>query len=319
MITTTTASVSSTLGMRDAYFAELYRLFQTDRKAVLLSADDGGSPALYEIAKMPGQFRNVGIAEQQMVGMACGLAMEGRRVWVYAINPFIAFRAIEFLKLDMCAMNLPITAVGIAAGFAYSNMGPTHHSVGSVPVLRAWPNLTLYNVADCTTAAALAAINHRHNGPQYVLLDRQPGIPDLYSGKGIDFRDGLVCSREGKDGYIISHGIMVHQALKIAEELQKKRVNLGVIDLFRLKPVNKELLLHYLGTVPRVITLEEEYLRGGAGSIIAEIFVDHEIMTPLLRIGQPDEFVFQLGGREAIWRLSGLDVESVSKEILDWL
>lgn len=318
LATSEVSSTPFTMGMRDAYFSSLYEIFLKDKKTVFLSADNG-APTMDAISELPGQFRNVGIAEEQMIGMACGLALEGRKVWVYAINPFIVFRALEFLKLDMCAMNLPITAVGIGAGFAYEIMGPTHHSVGSISVLRTWPNLTLYSVADDTTASALAKINYEHGGPQYVLLDRLV-FPNLYEGKNIDFRDGLARVKEGRDGYIISHGAMVHQALQAAKALEAAgMIHLGVIDLFRLKPVNEPLLLNYLASAHRVITLEEEYLQGGMGSILAELFVDRAITTPMLRIGHPDRFVFDMGGRDVVWRNGGLDQASIQKKILAWL
>jgi transketolase len=305
------------IGMRDAYFNALYQIFLKDKKTMFISADNG-APTMDQISVLPNQFQNVGIAEQQMIGMACGLALEGRQVWVYCINPFISFRSLEFVKLDMCAMNLPIIALGVGAGFAYDIMGPTHHSVGSIAVTRPWPNLKIYDVADDTTAAALAEINYEDKGPQYVQLDRA-GIPNLYAGKNINFRDGIIQVKEGKDAYIVAHGIMVHQALKVSALLEAKGMKIGVIDLFRMKPVNHELLFQYISGVPKVISLEEDYLAGGMGSIIAELFVDNGITKPLLRIGQPDNFVFDLGGREVIWERNGLDEESLVKKISEWL
>lgn len=304
------------IGMRDAYFKELYKIFRQDKNTVLLSADNG-APTIDAISELPGQFRNVGIAEQQMIGMACGLALEGRRVWVYAIDPFVTFRCLEFIKLDMCAMDLPIVALGVGAGYAYDIMGPTHHAVGAVATMRVWPNLKVYSVADSVTAAALAPISYEDRCPQYIRFDRA-GIPDLYHDRTIDFREGLVCAKPGTDIYIVAHGIMVHQALKIADILSTSGIEVGVIDLFRLKPVNTPRLLEYLQSVPRVVSLEEDYLQGGMGSILAEIIVDHGLNLPLLRIGQGDRFVFDLGGREAIWRRYGLDVSGNAAKITEW-
>lgn len=307
----------SIIGMRDAYFDVLYQIFLKDKRTILLSADNG-APSMDQISVLPNQFQNVGIAEEQMIGMACGLALEGKRVWTYCINPFVSFRALEFVKLDMCAMNLPITALGVGAGFAYDIMGPTHHSIGSIAVMRPWPNLKMYNPADSTAAAALAEINYEDNAPQYVQFDRA-GIPNLYEEKNINFRDGIVCVKTGTDAYIVSYGIMVHQALKVSNILYAMGSNVGVIDLFRLKPINEKFLLKYLSSVPKVVSLEEDFLEGGMGSMLAELFVDHGITTPLLRIGHPNKFVFDLGGREAIWHRYGLDTESLVKKISRWL
>jgi transketolase C-terminal domain/subunit len=112
---------------------------------------------------------------------------------------------------------------------------------------------------------------------------------------------------------------MVHQALHVAERLARQGIDAAVIDLFRLKPVNEALLLAHLADVPRIVTLEEHRLPGGLGSIIAEIVVDRGLMRPVLRLGVPDAFVFELGGREAIWETYGLDVDTLVERIIRWM
>lgn len=311
------------IGMRDSFFEALYPIFLEDKKTVLISADNG-APSMDQISLLPGQFRNVGIAEEQMIGMACGFALEGRHVWVYAIDPFATLRCLEFVKVDICVMDLPVKILGVGAGYAYDIMGPTHHAVGVISAMRPWPNLKIYSPADSITASALAKISYEDKHPQYIRFDRA-GIPDLYQNNRLqesDLLNGLKLAAPVQDGNvcIISTGIMVHQALKVAHELGKKGIRTGVIDLFRLKPVNKELLLSYLACFEVAVTLEEDFVAGGLGSIIAEIFIDEGLShIPLLRIGQEDRFVFELGGREVIWKKSGLDVTSVTKRIIKWL
>lgn len=316
------AQVSSTpliLGMRDAYFNALYPIFLKDKKAVFISADNG-APSMDQISVLPGQFRNVGIAEEQMIGMACGLALEGRRVWVYAIDPFVTLRCLEFVKVDICVMNLPIIMLGVGAGYAYDVMGPTHHATGVVAAMRPWPNLRIYSLADSVTAAALAEISYLDVHPQYIRFDRS-GLPDLYQGlPKLAFIHGFLHPKRVPHAgvNIIATGIMVHQALRVAEELEKERhMKVGVIDLFRLKPFNREKLLEAIRG-SWVITLEEDFLAGGMGSMIAEWFADERLYNPLLRIGQSEQFIFDLGGREAIWKKSGLDVKSITEKILVW-
>ncbi|MBI2035443.1 MAG: 1-deoxy-D-xylulose-5-phosphate synthase [Candidatus Liptonbacteria bacterium] len=304
------------LVQRDAFFDALYKVFLKDKKTMLISADNGAK-SMDQISELPGQFRNVGIAEEQAVGMACGHALEGRRVWIYAIDPFITLRCLEFVKLDMCAMNLPITALGVGAGYAYDIMGPTHHAVGVIAAMRVWPNLTIWSPADNMTAEALAEISYNHNGPQYIRFDRGY-LPNLYENNKIDFCSGVGLACKGKDVAIISTGVMVHQACRVADQLEEKGVSARVIDLFRLKPINQNFLFQYLEGVDKVVTLEEDFLAGGMGSAIAEVFVDNDYRKPLLRIGQRDTFVFDLGGREVIWKKYGLDVESVTQKILNW-
>lgn len=305
-------------GMRDAFFEALYPLARADRNVIVISADNG-APSLDRFWQtLPDQCFTVGIAEQQLIGMASGMAFEGKKVYTYAIAPFITLRCYEQLKLDVCAMKLPVVALGVGAGFAYDIMGPTHHAAEDIAVMRALPHLTIFSPADGITAAALARISYECQAPQYIRFDRA-GIPNLYDERQLDLYDGLVLVRPGRDLCLVATGIMVHQALRVAGELARHGCDAGVIDLFRLKPVNEALLLQQLAAVPRVVTLEEHRLPGGLGSLVAEILVDHGLARPLLRLGVPDEFVFTLGGREAIWERYGLDLASIVRRIVHWM
>jgi transketolase len=310
-------SKGTTLGMRDSYFKKLLDIFREDKNTFFVSADNG-APTMDDISDLPGQFLNVGIAEQQAVAMACGLALEGRKVWFYAIDPFVTVRVTEFIKLDMCAMNLPITALGVGSGYSYDNMGPTHHALGNIATMRPWPNLVIYSPSDNTTASALADITYESMSPQYVKFDRVT-LDDIYTTDQITPSEGLAVPRNGTDVCIISTGRMVHNSLKVAQHLASQGISAGVIDLFRLKPINEALLLDHVACADKIITYEEDYLIGGLGSAIAEIIVDREIHKPVLRIGQKDIFVYDLGGREVIWKKYGLDIDSVIKKILAWL
>jgi transketolase len=262
----------------------------------------------------------VGIAEQQMMGMACGMAFEGKKVYTYAIAPFVTIRCYDQNKLDMCAMNLPIVNLGVGAGYAYDIMGPSHHTVEDITVMRVLPNLVIYGPADGTTARALADITYKDPSPQYIRFDRA-GIADLYDGRGaINFEDGLVqvSDRETSDVTIVATGVMVHNALKVSKNLEDRGIRASVIDLFRLKPINAKLLIQLLKGSRALVTLEEHLLAGGMGSAVIEVLSDHNVRIPTLRIGQDDRFVFDYGGREAIWEKYGLDVASVTGKVSNW-
>lgn len=308
------------LGMRDAFFNGLYDVFKRDKNCVMITADNG-APALDKFAgEFPKQYYNVGIAEQQMMGMACGMAFEGKKVYTYAIAPFVTIRCYEQNKLDMCAMNLPIVNLGVGAGYAYDIMGPSHHTVEDISVMRALPNLVIHSPADGISAAALVDISYRDASPQYIRFDRA-GIPNLYEGRKVNFKDGLALLTEpaSYDVVIIATGITVHNALKVAKNLEERGVRCGVIDLFRLKPINQDLLLKLLKQSRTLVTYEEHLLTGGLGSAVIEILSDTNTRIPTLRIGQGDRFVFDYGGREVIWEKYGLDVASVTKKVAGWV
>jgi transketolase len=310
------------IGMRDAFFNALFEIFRQDKNCVMITADNG-APSLDQFARqLSGQFVQVGIAEQQMFGMAAGLAVEGKKVFCYAIAPFVTTRVHEFIKLDVCAMNLPIVLLGVGAGFAYDIMGPSHHTVEDISIMRCLPNLTIWSPADSVTAAALAEESYRQRGPQYIRFDRA-GIPDIYRGDippqlGIGY-DLVEWPDSAKDVVIISTGVMVHESIKASRALAADGIKCGVIDLFRLTPVDAGLLLDDLMEADRVVTLEEHFLAGGLGSVIAEIFVDNGITKPLKRIGMPPEFTFTYGGREEIWKRHKLDAASVAETIRKWV
>lgn len=313
-----TSSTRFVRGMRDAFFEALYPRFLEDRRLVFITADNG-APTLDRFAgEFPGRYFTVGIAEQQLIGMASGMAFEGRKVYTYAIAPFVTLRCYEQTKLDICAMNLPVVLLGVGAGYAYDIMGPTHHTAEDLAVMRALPGLHIYSPADGVTAAALAGISHETDAPQYIRFDRA-GIPDLYQDRRIDFGQGLVQHGDGSDVCLVATGVMVHEALRVVSRLDEAGVRARVIDLFRIKPLNREGILAAIEGCDRIVTLEEHRLPGGLGSLIAELFIDEGLAYPTLRIGQGDSFVFENGGRQSIWEKYGLDAPSVTRRILEWM
>ena len=260
------------------------------------------------------QFVNAGIAEQNMITVASGLALGGKNVFTYAIMPFITLRCYEQIKIDMCAMNVPMTTVGVGAGFSYSDSGPTHHTTEDIAIMRCLPNITILNVTDNTMASACAEIAYKSKAPLYIRLDREP-FQVLYK-KNEDFSKGMSCLREGKDLCIIATGNMVHKALEVVSILEKYSIKVAVVDLYRLKPINVKTLLKFIEQSEKIVTLEEHLINGGLGSIIAEVLVDNNVTIPLKRIAIPDKYCYTYGGRECIRKTIGLDTNGVVKTIL---
>ena len=299
--------------MRDSFFDKLYELARKDPNIVLVDADMG-APSLDKFRKdVPAQFVNVGIAEQNAIVVACGLALGGKIPFTYAIAPFITLRCYEQIKVNMCAMKLPVTCVGVGAGFSYEDSGPTHHTTEDISIMRALPNITIINSSDNIMASKCAEIAVKHKGALYVRLDREP-LPDLYK-KNETFKDGVFQFNTGKDVCIITTGNMVHKALDVSKKLKQQKIDAAVVDLYRLKPINKSLLLKLMKQSKRIVTLEEHLIDGGLGSIIAEIIADENLNLPLKRLAIPDKYCYTYGGREAIRKTIGLDTNSVIKTI----
>jgi len=167
------------ISMRDAFFDQLYKIAKENRDVVIVSADMG-APSLDKFRRDLGmQFFNVGIAEQSMVTVATGLALEGKKVFIYAIMPFATLRCYEPIKVNLSLMNLPVTIVGVGAGFSYDDSGPTHHATEDITVMRVLPNMTILNSSDSVMAAKLAEMSCQMSSPNYVRLDRE-ALPPIY-------------------------------------------------------------------------------------------------------------------------------------------
>lgn len=303
--------------MRDAFFDRLYTIAKQDKRVILL-VDDFGAPSLDKFRQdLVDQYYNIGISEQSMVSVAAGLALSNKIVYMYAIAPFVTLRCFEQIKIDLCLMNLPVTAVGVGAGFAYDTAGPTHHAVEDIAVMRILPNMNVFSPADSIAAAALAEHSYKMPGPKYIRLDRGK-TPLYYQNQEVDFNRGLSVVKSGRDLYIIATGLMVGRALEVARELAQHSIDAGVIDVFCLKPFNHTSFLKSIEKVKKIVTLEEHLVSGGLGSIIAEVLLDHQAEKRLKRLAIADEQCFSYGDRGSLQAACGLDVDTIIKQIISW-
>lgn len=305
------------MSQRDAFWNKIYELARKDRNIVVVSADMG-APALDQIrSDIPSQFINVGIAEQNAIAIASGLVMSGKKVFVYAIAPFITLRCLEQIRVNNAIMNIPITIVGVGAGFGYEDSGPTHHIIEDLAIMRSMPNITINSVTDSVMATALAESSCHISNTNYVRLDREP-LPNLYV-ENTSFTDGLAILRKPSDFCIVATGSMTHTALQTAERLSTEGIEVGVIDLYTL-PINEQLLLEYISGVKKLITLEEHFLPGGLGSAICEVLTDHGVMLPVKRLGLPlqKQYCYEYGGRDVIRGHYGLNDDAVLQAVRDY-
>lgn len=306
------------ISQRDAFWNKVYDLAKADRNIVIISADMG-APALDKIRRdFPSQFVNVGIAEQNAITLAAGLSLSGKKVFAYAIAPFITLRCLEQIRVENAIMKIPLTIVGVGVGFGYEDSGPTHHLVEDIAVMRALPHITIHSMTDSVMASAFAEISCKNKTPSYVRLDREI-LPDIYNNKS-DFSNGLAVLRESKDYYIVSNGSMTHLALDVADKLKDKKLNVGVIDIYTM-PINQNLFLQKVKGIKKLVSLEEHFLPGGLGSAVCEILNDHERSIPVKRLGLPAEkgYCYRYGGREVIRSYYGIDKAGVQHKIANFL
>lgn len=308
-------TAGTAIDIRDAFFDELYEIARRDRNVIFMTADMGAQSLERFKRDLPDQYINVGIAEQNLVSVAAGLALSGKRVFIYAIIPFATLRCIEQIKVDLCVMKLPVTIIGSGPGFTYSSDGPTHHGLEDVSVMRSLPGMAIYSPSDHITAKFAAVVSYKAIGPAYVRLDK--GVWPALHDADEDLSRGLGFIRKGMKLLIIATGCMTHTALQVAETLRISGINTGVIDLFRLKPIPEE-LVHMAKKYERIATIEEHTLSGGMGSAVIELFSDSGRMIPVKRFGISDDYLERYGDRAWMQSHYGLHDKNIIRTIMEW-
>ncbi|PIR57843.1 MAG: 1-deoxy-D-xylulose-5-phosphate synthase [Parcubacteria group bacterium CG10_big_fil_rev_8_21_14_0_10_38_31] len=304
--------------IRDAIFEELYDIALKDKKVVILSADNGASIFKRFEENMPSQFFNVGIAEQNAMSVAAGLAFTGRHVFVVGIANFVTLRCFEQIKIDIASMEMPVTILASGTGYFYGEDGPTHHMTNNLAIMRTIPGLTLWSPSSFSMASHMIHQAYEKQGPSCIWFDRGPFSPLCEEIEG-DFSEGAHLVRQGKDVLIISTGIMVGEALKVAEDLEKDGVDAGVLDIYRVKPLNKKILLEIFEKTEKIVTIEEHSLTGGLGSTICEFLSESGLLKPIKMFGIPDSVRYEIGNREYLRSLDGIDASHIVEEIKNWL
>ena len=299
--------------MREAFSNALVRLALADPKVLLLTGDHGY--ALFDEfrKRCPGQYINAGIAEQNMVGMAAGLARVGFRPFVYGLAAFVPIRTVEQIKLDIAHDNLPVVLLGDGAGFVYSHLGTSHQSTEDIACSRAIPGLNVLSPAD--RFEMTACMNHAYaaNGPVYLRMGKSDR-GDVHAGPVGALQPGrLLRVREGRADRpgLIATGSMVRPALDLAQQ-----TDLFVWSAPTLKPLLVDDVCAAARASAGLITMEEHSVLGGLGSAVAEITGEHQ-PTRVLRIGVPDRFSAHCGSHAYLLREHGLDTETVRRRIDD--
>lgn len=302
--------------MRDAFADELLNIARADKRICLLGADLGYRLWDRLISECPNQFFNVGISEQAMIGVACGLALSGRKPITYTIGAF-NFRAFEQIRIA-CYHGAPIVIVGIGCGFGYGALGATHHCVEDLTAFRSFPKMAVVVPSDPleTRAALRAALKCDH--PVYLRLGKK-GEPQLRGSYPTGFEIGkAIILREGRDVAIISCGPIVAEALGAADALEECGISAMVISNHSIKPLDTRLLHEAFTRFRMVVTLEEHSTIGGLGGAVAEWMADNDMWkheTPLLRLGSPDAFFREAGERHYILERLGLTGKQVAEQI----
>jgi transketolase len=303
--------------MRNAFADELTRLGNDDPRVVMLSGDIGNRLFDKFRAAHPSRFLNCGVAEQNMMGLAAGMAMSGLRPIAYTITPFVTTRCLEQIRTDACYHNLPVTVVSVGAGLAYAGLGPTHHACEDIAFLRAIPNMKVICPADpLEVRAALRAVM-KQDGPCYIRMGKK-GEPNVHKAVPADFAIGkAITIEDGTDVCLLSTGNMLPEAVHAAHVLKEHGVSARVVSFHTVKPLDAECLTDAFGRFKLVASIEEHSLIGGFGAAVSEWLVDTETRyQAFLRFGTPDAFYKLSGEQEFAREQMGLTGHQIAERVL---
>lgn len=307
----------SNIATRDAYGKALVKLGEINENVVVLDADLSKSTKTYDFSKaFPERFFNMGIAEQNLIGAACGLATAGKIPFASSFAMFASGRAFEIIRNSVCYPKLNVKVCATHAGLTVGEDGASHESVEDISIMRAIPNMTVLVPADGVEAEQMIFEAANTYGPMYVRLGRS-GVPTVCES-GYKFKIGKATElKSGKDVSIIACGIMVNEALIAANELASEGIDARVINMSTIKPIDREMIIKAAKETKAIVTAEEHSIIGGLGSAVSEV-VTEECPVIVKKVGVKDVFG-ESGTPSALLEKYGLTAKDIVKAVKEAL
>jgi transketolase len=301
--------------MRTAFIETLFELAQADERITLIVGDLGFGVVTPFMERLPKQFVNAGVAEQNMTGLAVGMALSGKIVFTYSIANFPTLRCLEQVRNDVCYHNANVKIVAVGGGMAYGSLGISHHATEDVAIMRALPNMVVVAPCDPVEARLATRAVAAWDGPCYLRLGRD-GEPAVHSCDP-EFRIGrAITVRAGSDLTLIVTGSLLSEAVTAADTLAGRGIRARVLSMPTVKPLDTEAVLKAARDTPAIITIEEHSIIGGLGGAVAEVLMESDV-RPLAfkRIGLNDTFSSKVGDQDYLRATYGLDAESILRTI----
>lgn len=297
---------------RQAICEVLMEQAKEDKDIVVLCSDSRGSASLAPFAKeFPEQFVEVGIAEQNLVGIGAGLAKCGKKVFAASPASFVSTRSYEQAKVDCAYSNTNVTLIGISGGISYGALGMSHHSAQDIAAMSAIPNMRVYLPSDRFQTACLIRALLEDEKPAYIRVGRNP-VEDIYTEDNCPFTmDKATVVTEGEDVLIVACGEMVRPAIDAAALLKEQGISAAVLDMYCVKPLDTEGLLKAAGKVKAVVTVEEHAPFGGLGSMASQA-IGASCPKKVINLALPDTPVIT-GTSKEVFDYYGLNAEGIAK------
>ena len=291
---------------------------KTDKNITVLCSDSRGSASLAPFAEAyPEQFVETGIAEQDLVSIAAGLAHCGKKSYAASPACFLSTRSYEQCKVDVAYSNTNVKLIGISGGISYGALGMSHHSAQDIAAMAAIPNMRVYLPSDRFQTTKLVQALLKDEKPAYIRVGRNP-VEDIYSEENCPFEmDKATVLKEGADAAIIACGEMVRPAMEAAELLEKEGIHAAVLDMYCVKPLDSEAVIKAAEQAKVVVTVEEHAPFGGLGSMVAQV-VSANCPRKVVNIALPDAPVIT-GTSKEVFDYYGMNAEGIAKTLKEAL
>jgi len=301
--------------MRNAFADELTTLAADDERIVLLSGDIGNRLFDKYKAVDDNRFYNCGIAEANMMGVAAGMALSGLRPFVYTITPFTTTRCFEQIRVDVCYHKAPVVIVGTGSGLSYAELGPTHHSLEDLAIMRTLPGMNVYAPCDTTELRLIMREVLKSDSPAYIRIGKK-GEPDIHVEPPVLETGKAIVVRPGTEVALLAVGNMVAESIKAADRLQQQGISAEVVSFHSVKPLDGDYLAQARERFPLLVTVEEHSRVGGFGSAVGEWFVAEEgSSAPILSFATEDEFMYEVGHQAYARKRYGLTAEHMATAV----
>lgn len=301
--------------MRDTFVKTLIEIAKEDKNVNLITGDLGFGVLKPYWEQLPEQFINAGIAEQNMTGIAAGMACEGKTVYTYSIGNFPTLRCLEQIRNDCAYHNANVKVVCVGGGFVYGSLGMSHHATEDIAIMRSLPDVVVMAPGDLVEAEEATKAINKHNGTCYLRLGRggekriHDKITNFEIGKAIKIKDGNKVA-------ILSTGGILDQAMLATEKLNEYGISTALYSFPTVKPIDKNTILELAKKCDVIVTVEEHNIVAGFGSAVAEVMVEEVTRARLIKIGLNDTYSTIVGSQEYLRETYGISSENIIQRVL---
>ena len=307
---------------RDTFIGDLFQIAKQDKDVILISIDMGASALDQWREELPEQFIWTGISEQHTINLAAGLANQGKKVYIYFMAAWLA-RCFEQIRYSCAMAKNPITLLANGVALGYAPAGPAHETNDDIAYMRSILDLEIHCPTNLEMVKTLVNLTYEEPKLRCIRLERHyaTDFDGCYNNPETNFIEKGIhpVIGDGKKVALLSYGFMLGRMKKVTDWLIQDGEDVALYDVFKLKPMNSDLLKEYINDCDYVVTCEEQTLSGGFGSIICETLADIGLQKNILRIGLPDRYIFENGDRNYLLNNNGLSVESIYNKVSEFV